>query len=284
MDVLHYLLSDDHDEAHQNTALPDPVWLGARMAKLYADWDRPTGLDLAAITNGFISHLGLTDTPVGCACVQAAAAVTLWGGHAYHSARHHAEVATSAMVMTELAQRCGQATPPRDRGLLLASCLAHDLYYLPRAKRRPRFAAETDAARAMNVIGTRCGLDGEDRRTLKCLILATEPGFRSCLAALPAGGWSADVPRSLSLLTKSPALAALAAVLSDADLLSSTGLTEDWHQVQRERLEREAGRRRTQADDRWFFDTVVGADFLSLGGRLFSPNLRRIRPAMQQSA
>ena len=72
----------------------------------------------------------------------------------------------------------------------------------------------------------------------------------------------------------------LAAILSDADLLSSAGLTPRWHQVQRGRLEREIGQRIPPAADLAWFDKMVGGHFLSMGGNHFTGNLRRIRGAV----
>lgn len=278
MDILALLRADRHPA-------PDPAALGRRMAALYCCWDRRGTLDLAALAAGLLDRLGCADTPVGRVCRHLADDVARWGGHAYHSSAHHAEVATNAMVLAELAGRRGQPIPPHRRALLLAGALAHDLGYELVAGPRTRFAAEAASARAADAIGAGHGLAAADRETLRCLILATEPGFRARLAdLLRRPGTSPEVPAPLRPLAAQPALAELAAVLSDADLLSSAGLTLRWHRVQLARLARELGRAIPPADDLRFFERIVGDDFLSPGGRLFSPNLARIRQAAGEAA
>jgi hypothetical protein len=281
MDVLGYLLTGGQFVDGQSAAVPDPAWLGGRMAELYSSWTDPAKLDLTAVAEGFLRRLDHLEDPIGQACLQAAADVGRWRGLPYHSVSHHAEVATNAMVMTEVARRGGQSIPLRDRALLLASALAHDLNYKAGL---PRFATETEAAQALDLISAQCGVPGPDREMLKCLILATEPGFRSCLAALSGSDLGNDVPQSLYALVAQPALAGLAVTLSDADLLSSAGLTEDWHRVQLERLQSETGCHISPADDVRFFERLVGADFLSRGGRFFSPNHKRIPDATHRGA
>jgi len=284
LDVLGYLLANDEFVAGEAPGMPDPVWLGARMAALYRCWDGPAGIDLASVTAGFLRRLNSLDAPIGHTCLQVAAAVAHWGGHDFHSARHHAEVATNAMVITELADRAGAAFPLQQRALLLASCLGHDIYYQLKADPAPRFSAEAHSASALDDIAARCRLDARERAALRCLILATEPGFRTCLAALLEGAASGDMPDGLDALASHPDLAALAGVLSDADLLSSAGLTEDWHKMQLGRLQRELGCEISPEEDLRFFDTVIGVDFLSRGGRVFSPNLARIRLSVLHAA
>jgi hypothetical protein len=283
MDVLDYLLGDHKYVEGQALAAPAPVRLAEDMAALYRQWMVSGRLNLVAITHCFLDRLDCQDRPIGKTCLHAAAAVTAWGGHAYHSALHHAEVSTNAMVIAELGSRIGPSIPAEQRALLLASSLTHDINYDPRAGGRPRFAAEAESAHALDTIAERCGLGAAERSVLRCLVLATEPGFRQHLGALVRGDDQRALPDGLHALKADAALADLAAVLSDADLLSSAGLTPDWHQVQVERLRRETGGRITPEDDLRFFDRVVGTDFLSPGGRVFSPNLTRLRRAVHRA-
>jgi hypothetical protein len=285
MDVLALLETVRSGEPGGDPCMPAPDWLGRRMAALYSRWDRRARFDLVALTVGFLDRLGMADAPIGRACVQVAGAVADWKGHPYHSTQHHAEVATNAMVLTEVAGRFGQPVPRHQRAILLAGSLAHDIDYEPVRSPQTRFVAEARSARTMDVINIRCGLDQADREALRCLILATEPAFRARLTLLLSRpGSRSGVPRRLHPLVAQPALAELAAILSDADLLSSSGLTLRWHQVQLARLERELGRRIPAAEDLRFFEQVVGDNFLSPGGRHFLPNLARIRRAVQTAA
>jgi hypothetical protein len=285
MNILDRLLSNSRHMSGADKGVPEPASLGRSMTALYRCWDRRARLDLEALTAGFLDRLGRAGDPIGRACLQVAGDVTRWGGHPYHSTQHHAEVATNTMVLIEIASRIGQPIPPRQRAVLLAASLAHDIGYEPDDGQRARFAAEAHSARTADVINCRYGLDQTDRVALGCLILATEPAFRPQLAQLlRRPGALADVPAPLQMLVEQPELTQLAAVLSDADLLSSVGLTLCWHRVQLNRLERELGQRILPADDLRFFERIVGEDFLSSGGRHFSSNLARIRRAVQSAA
>jgi hypothetical protein len=275
----------DMDRGRAAGGAPEPGWMGRRMAALYCCWDGARTPDLVGLAAGFLDRLGLAEGPIRQVCLKVAGDVARWRGHAYHSARHHAETATNAMVLTDIAGRVGPAMAPHRRALLLASALAHDIDYEPAQDPPVRFAAEARSARAMDAIGAGCGLGQADIEAVRTLILATEPGFRAALARLlSAPGAPCDVPRLVRPLAAQPALAELAGVLSDADLLSSAGLTLRWHLVQLHRLERELGRPIPPAEDLRFFERIVGDDFLSPGGQHFRPNLAGIRRAVENAA
>ncbi len=242
------------------------------MAALYRVWVGRGGVDLAGLATCLLEPLGLGPDPLAATCHALAAAVTRWGGLPYHSALHHAEVATNAAVLADLAAWSGQPRPARRRALLLAACLGHDYLYRPGGA---RFAAEAASADA---VARRCGCGGADRDDLRRLILLTEPGCRHGLS----GG--ALVPCLPSLDPVSPDLASLAATLSDADLLSTAGLTWRWSRMQQGRLGRELGRTLTPAENLAFLEGIVGPGFLSPGGRAFDPNLRRITAACRAQA
>jgi hypothetical protein len=259
-----------------SSGAPDAERLGRRMTALYRTWMHG-GVDLAGLAKCLILPLDIAGQPIGRACLAAAAAVAAWGGHPYHSALHHAEVATNATVVAELAEIAGAPICSRHRSLLLAAALAHDYRYQPGG---PRFAPETLSAEAMDGIASECGVPPAEREDLNRLILATEPSFRRVLAGDPA---VPTIPKPLQDLLARPDLKALAAVLSDADLLSSVGLSVRWNQVQHHRLEREIGRSICPSEDLAFFERIVGPGFLSLGGRTFDANLGRIREARAAS-
>lgn len=260
-------------------SVPEPRRLGLRMAALYRHWQRTGGPDLPRLTGALLSHIGLpAETPLAATCRAAAEAVSEWRGSAYHSARHHAEVATNAMVLATIAVRQGSPIPAHDLGLLLAAALAHDILFEPAADRSARFANEIRSAAALDSIAARCGLAGADRRAIRLLILATEPGSRAGLAALIADpGTAGKLPAPLAPLAVDPRLLALAALLSDADLLSSAGLTRNWAAVQGERLADENRMPIGRAEWERFFQDIVGPSFVSAGGRHFGANLARIR-------
>jgi hypothetical protein len=257
--------------------LPDPARLGRRIAALYESWQDGAMPDMPALACALLRRHGIAiDSPLARICIGAAGAVTAWGGLPYHSALHHAEVATNAMVLVELADRLGQKVDAHATALLLAACLSHDLHYQASVARE-RFAAESVSAAALDQIAAACGCGDADRQALRALVIATEPGLR-----LRNGGplglpLDPTAARLLGRQAVEPELAALAAILSDADLLSSVGLTLGWYRVQQSRLERETGRPYEPGESTQFFTEIVGPDFLSAPGRVLSANLAAIR-------
>jgi hypothetical protein len=279
MDVIGQVLH----ESSGKPAMVDPALLARRLTAVYRQWDREESVDLVGLAQAFLDRLGQKDDPLCRTCLQAADAVARWGGHEFHSVLHHAEVATNTMLIAELERWLGQPLDSHHALLLLASALGHDLYYDRSAAPAPPFELETKSARAVGEIADRCGVEPGDRRVLTCLILATEPSFRGCLRELLRGGCpERELPTSLLPITTEPVLAVLAAVLSDGDLLSSAGLTRQWHGVQVARLERERGKRMGARDDVEFLDGIVGPGFLSPGGRYFDPNLARLRARLDE--
>ena len=259
----------------EGAALSPADRLGARMAALYRCWNGRAPVHLVALTAALLRWFGGLELPLGRACLLLAEKVAAWGGHAYHSAVHHAEVVTNAAVLATLAERLGHKLPTEHVMPLLAAALAHDYQYMPGRETTQRFEAEQVSAAAIDEVACRCGVSDGERRDIGLLILATEPRSRRFLAS----GGRCEAPAPLAPLVPRPELVGLAAVLSDADLLSSAGLSMRWHQVQLARLERELGFPILPAEDAAFFSEIVGDDFLSLGGRYFTPNLVRIRAA-----
>jgi hypothetical protein len=260
--------------------VPDARLLGLRMTALYQRWQNTDGPDLVRLTEALITHVGLAvDTPIARTCLEAAAAVRRWRGCEYHSARHHAEVATNAMVLATISAQLGCHTPPHDLGILLAAALAHDIDLEPATAKQVRFEAESKSAAALDAIAASCGVGDDDRHAMHLLVMATEPHSRAGIAALLAGQDGADgaLPDPLARLATDQRLLKLAGLISDADLLSSAGLTRAWTRVQEQRLEREINAPIADADWHQFFDTIVGRDFLSRGGRHFAANLAHIR-------
>ena len=264
--------------------LPDAMRVGQRMASLFASWQRGTAPDLEALATALLRRNGIpSDGPLAVTCLAAARAVSAWGGQPYHSATHHGEVATNAMVLVAIAELQGQPVGSHATATLLAASLAHDLYYLPSVARE-RFAAELASAQALDTIAAEAGCDDADRHAMRALVVATEPGLR----LRPGGPLGTPVDPTVSRLLGTsaidPALAELAGFLSDADLLSSVGLTVRWYRVQQERLEREAGRPYRPGEAEAFFRDIVGVDFLSRPGRMLSGNLAAIRRAVVGAA
>lgn len=265
--------------------LPEAAEIAGCLTATYRHWDRQGDAGLVELTQRFVDQLGAGRDMLGHSCLEAAKAVTRWGGYPYHSTRHHAEVAANVMVITSIARRRGEKVRTRSRLLALTASLAHDLFYDPARTGAPPFEQERVSAQALDAIAERCGVSIGDRQILSCLILATYPGFRGELREILAGRrCRSPLPAPLNSIEQRPGLADLAAILSDADLLSSVGLTEQWHDVQRRRLEQETGCRIRAKDDATFIDLIVGNRFLSPGAQYFDNNLARIRAAISEAA
>lgn len=255
---------------------PDGLRLGRRMSALYRSWQNRNGPELASLTRLLLEEAGLPPgTPLARACLHAAAAVSSWGGFPYHSALHHAEVATNAMVLAALSHEA--PLQAEERQILLTAALGHDLYWEPTGS--APFEREAQSARLLCNLCSLQGVSGTDRAAVGALVMGTEPKIRQWLRQALANGAPPALPAPLAPLAEGRLLR-LAALLSDADLLSSAGLTPAWTRVQQARLEREQGRALGRPDLRQFLDTVVGPDFLTPAGRVFSPNLARIRAAL----
>ena len=198
-----------------------------------------------------------------------------WRGHPYHSVGHHAEVACTATTLACLSQ---PGVPrPGEHGchLLLCAALGHDFGFLPQATRKP-FQLEQMAADATAAAMLEAGAPHADAAAAALLILATEPSARAALRKL-AGGDASALPAPLAGLAVSADLAGLAFLLSDSDLLPSSGLTRGWSAVQADRLDRETGRTASPQEFLAFLDRLVGPRFISLQARCMDPNLQDIR-------
>jgi len=288
MDMIDRLL-EGHEPARPGPGaarrVAKPHVLGLRMAALYRHWQETGGPDLVRVAETLLAHVGVSaDAPVAKTCISTAEAVTEWQGSEYHSARHHAEVATNATVLAAISARLEHPLAAHDCGILLAAALAHDIYWEPLTNQHSRFAAETKSAAALDAIAAGGGVGPEDRRAMHVLVMATEPYARAELAALqssPAAALSPQAAATFAPLLADEPLLQLALLLSDADLLGSAGLSRAWSSVQWQRLARERDLPSEAADWSQFFDGIVGPDFLSYGGRYFSSNLASIRRAME---
>ncbi len=245
--------------------------LGARLTALYRCWR--SGHVVTQVTGELIAAAGLDDAaPLARTARAIASALAGWPGYPYHCAAHHAEVATNALVLVRLAH--GQD----GGGMLLCAALGHDLEFDPAQAATGRFAAEQHSAAATCAIAAAAGVAPEVCAALHLLILATEPLARAGLRTLLRHG-TPPPEAPLRALAGRPDLLATAALLSDADMLSSSGLSIAWTRTQERLLAQERGRPASAADRQHYFERIMGADYLSPGGMMFMPNLERIRAA-----
>lgn len=196
---------------------------------------------------------------------------------AYHNRQHVCEVMLVAAFLGRL-----HGLSASDRQLLLLAALVHDLDHPGRPQRD--FVAERHAVLRSQpfLAGGRVPPAGQQR--LVALVLATEPyeGVPYALAcqakpldpSLPPAPVAAP---ELQLLQADPALARLACLLCEADILPSVGLTPDYALALHARLAAEWGRSLAPADKLRFVEHT-----LTLGtvGGFFAPNVHRLRHAL----
>jgi hypothetical protein len=261
----------------------DAAGLGHALARLYRLWDR-TGTSLSVVTRHLQHRAGITSKAWADTEMAVVRRTSAWSGHPYHSVLHHAEVASTAI---ELARSPLTGCAPLDCRrihLLLCAALGHDIGFDPLLVPRTPYMLETRAAVEVSDAMRESGADWHDIEDVQALILATEPSARRALRHLmeeiEEGTPSAlriVPPPELAHLGDDEELVRLAALLSDADLMSSAGLNAEWTQVQADRLALETGVAATPAGMLGFLDGLVGASFVSPQGRFMNRNLAAIR-------
>lgn len=195
--------------------------------------------------------------------------------HAYHNRQHFCEVMLATCMLAQV-----NRLPAREAQLLLLAALIHDLGHGGQAGQA--FGAERlSIDRALPHLEA-AGVEASDLACLTTLILATEPGegVRIALAARRfhrEGGAPPVVPgpaSELGRLAHDAALARLAVLLCEADLLPSIALTFAHGMRLQERLATEWGRPLHAVDKLRFVDQVLASGLI---GEFFAPNATAVR-------
>lgn len=195
--------------------------------------------------------------------------------HAYHNRQHFCEVMLASCLLAQV-----NLLSAHEAQLLSVAALIHDLGH--GATPAQKFAAERlSLERAIPSLDA-AGVDSSDIARLTALILATEPaeGVRVALAArqFHRGGLRAPaIPpcaSELGQLAEDEALARLAVLLCEADLLPSVALTFEHGMDLQGRLAQEWGRPLTAIDKSRFVDQVLASGLI---GEFFAPNVTAFR-------
>jgi len=221
--------------------------------------------------------------------------------NAFHNSGHSRDVGTIwfnlALANNRLAAAneapCGLTTSE----LLLGACAAfgHDIGHdgtsnnvttigadgAERTVRVP-FRLETMAAERVCEILHFHGAGSAELEAARAVILATDivDGHRALEAALEMNVGAAREPPGSFEAFKIPAVRLIAAILRDADLMPSSGLTAREYDRYTALFEAEAGVPRHSlgpSDAEGFFDGVLCGRFLSPPGRLFQSRLDALR-------
>ena len=202
----------------------------------------------------------------------------------FHDARHTREVVADAIWLAA-------ATPAPlrpDRALLLLAATIHDLGHdggtNTRADARGRtraipFLLEDRSLALMQPAAAGLGLGRARWQDLVAVVRATDIGFRPALTALHDGlpGAAAALPAELARLARRGGARLVAALLADADVMASAGLTAASHRARSARLGAERGQKLTAADTLGFLEGLLGGRFISAAGRQLDANIETLR-------
>jgi hypothetical protein len=217
----------------------------------------------------------------------------------YHNLHHTREVLANtiwllqanAALAAEHVPGAAPITPPTAARQLLAATM-HELGHdgttnaatAATGRRYMPFRLEDRTFDLMRSVLCRAGIDADAIADLHVMIRATDPRSRPDVRAMtdhilfgmpmPIG-----VCHEFAERLCNPRLALATALLCDADVMSSAGLTRDYHARMSALLAAEHGKPADHAETRDFFDLVVGNGFASAAGRRLNGNLCCIRAA-----
>lgn len=205
----------------------------------------------------------------------------------YHNAHHTLEVVLNAHYLASRNDRvsaCIQLTA-RERGILYLAALIHDFEHDGTMNGAQRFRLERQSADLALPHLTLAGVDAADREAIRVIVLATDPAgpnlyMKSLHSIAFADGTALEPAQAydeLAPLAADRRLLRLAALLNDADLLSSAGLSVDYAAKQSAKLGAEGGRRLDSADMLRFLSRIVGGSFTTRAGRFFNLNMFLIK-------
>jgi hypothetical protein len=230
--------------------------------------------------------------PLSTALIEIAAAADASGlDNSYHNPQHFLEVGLLwlNLAVAEDRARTAAGKPPlfSPHVLLLGCCAAfgHDVLHdggandavgLDGMVTREAFRLELRSAETCAGILRKHAASEEDIAAIRCLILVTDPqdGYDALEEALQGRDASAIRPEFTALTD--PLLREMAAILRDADILPSAGLTPEDHDRTGEALEEELGLAPPglgPAGTAHFLGVRLRGRFLSEAGRAFNPQL-----------
>ena len=218
----------------------------------------------------------------------------------YHNARHTREVVADAIWLAAATPELGAG----DRALLYLAAAVHDLGHdggtnerTDRHGRRrwiPGFLEDRSLALILPV-ARRAGVAAARCEDLATMVRQTDIVARPALTALHdvvlggAGGGGADgggrrldapADKGLARLRSRPGVLRTAALLADADVMASAGLSRASQKLQDSRFAAERGIATTPDGTLLFLDRMLGGRFITAAGRRLDPNLARLRAAI----
>lgn len=205
----------------------------------------------------------------------------------YHNAHHTLEVLLNAHYLACRNDRVAKRIrlTRREYGILCLAALIHDFEHDGTMNGAQRFRLERHSADLAAPYFVAAGIDAEDRAAIDVIVLATDPAGPNLYMKALHGQAFCDGPPpdpalvypELAPLAEDHRLLRLAALLNDADLLSSAGLSVDYAAKQSAKLGAEGGRTLDCADMLRFLGHIVGGSFTTKAGRFFNLNMFLIK-------
>lgn len=256
---------------------------------------------LPALLAAAYDALGLGPaTPERRAAMVAAVLAQVTPAPRYHNARHMREVVADAIWLAAATPELGAG----DRALLYLAAAVHDLGHdggtnerADRHGRRrwiPGFLEDRSLALILPV-ARRAGVAAARWEDLVAIVRQTDIVVRPALTALhdlvlggPVLGGADEGSRrpgaladkGLARLRSRPGVLLAAALLADADVMASAGLSRASQKLQDARFAAERRIATTSAGTLLFLDQMLGGRFITAAGRRLDPNLARLRAAI----
>ncbi len=273
--------------------------VGRAIAALYETLAGSDGPSPAAMLAAVLDELGVAPgAGERQAAMVAAVLATVPCNNQFHNADHSREVLGNAIWLSRANAVLAGATPgalklPADAvARLLLAAMMHDIGHDGTTNAVPAadgtesyvpFRLEDRAFELMHPSLQRAGIAPAAIAALQVMLRATDPraraGVRVLTDAALYGTPPGAAPSAFVDHLRDPELALATALLCDADLMSSVGLTYAYYQRQSAALAAERGAPIAPAETRDFFTKVVGNGFSSAAGKRLDANLMRIRAA-----
>lgn len=247
---------------------------------------------LASLFTAACTRLGLGATnPLRRAGLVACVLAETRPAPAFHDARHTREVLANAIWLAAAEARL----PPEEHALLLIAAVTHDIGHdggtNTRADAMGTIAyrpclMEDRALGFVLPLAERAGAPAEWLRDLRVMVRQTDIARRGALASLDAGTAPPvnTIPEAeAEWLRARPMVLCATALLADADVLASAGLSLRAQRQHQLRLAREWGRPARDADGLAFLRELLGGRFITVSARQLEPNLRRIERGLAGS-
>lgn len=271
----------------------------------YSDVERPS---IPAVLKSAFKSLNVSpDMPEYKAAMMAGVAAESATQNGYHNAQHTLEVVSNAVYLAQLNnQLADEGKPgaerlnPQEAARLVLAATIHDLGHdggsntvtgADGQKQLVQFRLEADAVQRAEPFMKAAGVSQDGIDEVRTMVLGTDPTgpHEKVKEAYKYHFVSGNIdlqkfPEQMEGMVADSKLALRSAILSDADLLSSGGLSVEYQQRQSARLGQEAKMDFTNPNAVLFFtDKVVGGSFTSAAGQSFNPNLETIRNTALQA-